>query len=349
MLALSAFASYTSMNYTAIQELLKTPQKIVITTHRNPDGDAIGSSLGLYHFLHSMGHDVQVVVPNPYPRFLQWMPGNETVIAYEVKEEEATKVTNDAQIIFSLDYNALHRMESYGDVVAEATAIKILIDHHQEPQDFPDHSLSDTSASSTAQLVYEFIEGLGETKRVNKDIAICLYTGIMTDTGSFRFSSTTARTHRIVADLMETGMEPVYIHQNISDTNTLDRLRLKGYALTEKLVFRPKYHTAYISLTLGELNQFNFRKGDTEGLVNYALSIEGVSFAILFTEDEQKVKISFRSKGTFNVNKFARAHFEGGGHNNAAGGRSRVNMKDTILMVENLLPEYKEELEQAEK
>ena len=227
---------------------------------------------------------------------------------------------------------------------SEATFI--MIDHHQEPANYADYTYSDTSMSSTCEMVYHFIERLRAKNKITPEIASCLYTGIMTDTGSFRFSSTTPNTHRVVADLIEKGAENSKIHQDVFDTNSESRLQLLGVALQNLKVNR-QFRTAYITISQEELDAHNFKKGDTEGFVNYGLSLDGIVFAAIFIENKQEgiIKISFRSKGDFSVNTFARAHFNGGGHNNAAGGRSEMSMNDTIVEFNKLLPEYKEQLQ----
>lgn len=325
-----------------IKSLLAHPKKIVITTHSSPDGDAIGSSLALYHLFARLGHSVTVITPNSYPDFLHWLPGNNSVVEYELQKEKAKTITLGADIIFCLDYNALHRMDEYGTVAGSSKAVKFIIDHHQQPDNYAKYILSVPSACATAELVFEFMEMIGVAHFLDKDIAACLYTGILTDSGSFRFPSTTAKTHRIVSALIETGIHHDEIYNRIFDSYSFDRLKLIGYALLEKLVVFPEYRTALISLTIEERKRFNHKKGDTEGLVNYGLSVEGVNFAILLIEKKDRIKISFRSKGNFSVNEFARAHFEGGGHINAAGGKSMLTLKETIDKIVGLLPKYKE-------
>ncbi len=325
-----------------IQELLKTPQKILITTHKSPDGDAIGSSLGLAGVLKQLGHSVNVVVPDAYPKFLAWMEGIEMIHVFEDDAKAANELASEAHVIFCLDYNTFGRIGDYAPAIEKANAIKLLIDHHQQPDDFPNYLKSDTLASSTCELVYDFIEEIEAQQYINKGIAECLYSGIVTDTGSFRFSSTSPKTMRIAAGLMEKGVEVDQLYIKLFDNNRLDRLRLMGYTLSEKLKLKKEFNTAYISLSVDELDRFNFERGDTEGLVNYGLSIEGVKFAAFFREskDSDYIRISFRSKGTFNVNEFARAHFNGGGHINAAGGRSDLSLQDTIIKFEALLEDY---------
>lgn len=329
-----------------IKKLLATPQNIVIIPHRNPDGDAIGSSLALYHFLKKK-HYVTVAAPNDYPEFLKWMPSSDEVKLFDKQNKQSKRALDGASIVFLLDFNALHRI---GDDMQKTVELFkgtfIMIDHHQEPDtSISDYIYSDTSICSTAQMVYHFLEMLDEVDKIDKDIASCLYAGIMTDTGSFRFPSTTSTTHRIIADLIDKGAKNAQIHNNIYDVNSYGRLQLLGRALSN-LKIEEKYRTAYITLSQAELNEFNFQKGDTEGVVNYALSLKGIIFAAIFIEDvEQKIiKMSLRSKGKFSVNKFARAHFNGGGHDNAAGGRSETTLEETVTNFVNLLPNYADEL-----
>ena len=326
------------------KNLINQSEKIVITTHQSPDGDAIGSSMAMYHYLLAKGKDVTIVVPNEYPEFLHWMQGDETIIVYESQAVQARKFIREADLIFSLDYNILSRTYVMESALTKAKAPFILIDHHQQPGDYPEVSFSDTSSCSTAQLVYNFIDKMGDKNLINIPIAEGIYCGIMTDSGSFRFDNVKPETHRIVADLIEKGLKHDKIHQLIYDTNSMDRLRLLGYALSEKLIVKKDLHTAIITLTQKELERFNFQPGDTEGIVNYALSIKGVKFAIFGREGANKIKISFRSKGQFNVNKFARAHFNGGGHNNAAGGVLFDTMDVFMQKIDEVIKDHKEEL-----
>ena len=322
-----------------LKELLAEPKKIVITTHRGPDGDAMGSSLGLYNYLKQKGHQVQIITPNDYPSFLYWMKGNNHVIQFVKEPEASERITLEAEIIFCLDFNTLSRIDKFAPIVEQAKAFKVLIDHHQQPDEF-DFTLSDTSASSTAQLVYEFIDMFGDIDFIDQDIAECLYVGIMTDTGNFRFPSVTAKTHEIVAFLISKGAKHDKVYDLVHDNNSVNRLKLLGYCLNEKLEVLPDYSTAIISLTSDELNRFQYQKGDTEGVVNYALSIEGISVAAFFVEREGIVKISFRSKGSFSVNQLARDHFNGGGHINAAGGVYGTKVKEAIEKFKSILPNY---------
>jgi len=326
-----------------IKELLATPQNIVIVPHRNPDGDAIGASLAVYHFLKNKGHNATVVSPNDYPAFLKWLPDSKEGFKFDVQNRQSKSCIDEASIIFLLDFNALHRvgsdMENY---LQNYAGTFIMIDHHQQPDDIAKYLYSDTSICSTCQMVYHFFEMLDEVTSINADIASCLYTGIMTDTGSFRFPSTTSTTHRIIADLIDKGANNAKIHNNVYDTNSYGRLQLLGRALINLEVIE-KLNTAYITLSQDELNEFNYEKGDTEGVVNYALSLKGVIFAAIFIEDveQQIIKISLRSKGSFSVNKFSREHFDGGGHDNAAGGKSELSLEETVKKFIKVLPNYK--------
>ena len=325
--------------FNKLKELLAEPKKIVITTHRGPDGDAMGSSLGLYNYLIQKGHQVQVITPNDYPSFLNWMKGNNHVIQFVKEPEAAERITSDAEIIFCLDFNTLSRIGAFANVVEQTKAFKVLIDHHQQPDEF-DFTLSDTTACSTAQLIYEFLDMFGDLDSINQDIAECLYAGIMTDTGNFRFPSVTAKTHEIVASLITRGAQHYKVYDLINENNSVNRLNLLGYCLNKKLEVLPDYATAIISLNCDELNRFQYQKGDTEGIVNYALSIEGVSLAAFFVEREGIVKISFRSKGDFSVNQLARDHFNGGGHINAAGGAYGKKVEEAIEKFRSILPDY---------
>jgi phosphoesterase RecJ-like protein len=331
-----------------IKALLSTPKNMVIVPHRNPDGDAMGSTLGLYHYLKTYNHNVIVIAPNDYPDFLKWLPGDDTVLKFETQQDESKTLIDKADLLFMLDFNALHRVGgSMSEVLEASSATKLMIDHHQQPDDFAKYTYSDTTMSSTCEMVYNFIEMLGDTDRIDTAIATCLYVGIMTDTGSFRFPATTSRTHQVIGNLIDKGADNTQIHNNIYDTNSYSRLQLLGRAM-QNLKVIPEFRTAYITLSQSELDEFNFKKGDTEGFVNYALSLKGIIFAAIFIESHQDsiIKISLRSKGEFSVNEFSRAHFSGGGHTNAAGGRSEIDMISTIDEFISILPQYKQELSQ---
>lgn len=329
------------MNIKEISKEIDQSSNIVITTHKSPDGDAVGSSLGLYHYLKNSGKNVVVIVPDAFPDFLKWMALSDDIIYFDKSKDIAEQYIQKSDLIFSLDYNSLSRIGDLGDLIGETAATKIVIDHHQNPQEFANHYYVDTNCCSTAQLIYEFIDELGQLSSLTKDIAECLYCGIMTDTGSFRFPSTTAKTHQIIAHCIELGAEGSRIHENVYDTYSENRLRLLGYALTHKMKVFPALNAAYISLSQKELKDYDFKKGDTEGLVNYPLSIDGISFVALITEKESDVSMSFRSKGDMYVNEFANTHFQGGGHIYAAGGKSDLSLEDTIAKFEELIQKFK--------
>ena len=322
----------------AIQSLLATPKKIAIIPHRNPDGDAMGSTLGLYHFLTKNNHQATVISPNEFPDFLAWLPGSETVQTFEKDKENCTKILEEADIIFTLDFNAFHRVGEMEKVLEVLETTYIMIDHHQKPDDYAAYTYSDTSFGSTCEMVYNFISFLDQKDQIDKTIGTCIYTGILTDSGSFRFPNTTGNTHRIVAELIDLGVENTAIPNLLFDNSSYNRLQLLGKAL-QNLKVIPEHKTSYITLNQDELNNFNYVKGDTEGIVNYGLSIKGIQFTAIFIEnkDEKIIKISFRSQGGFDVNEFARANFNGGGHRNAAGGRSEASMDETIKKFENLV------------
>ena len=331
-----------------LKQLLHNPTKVVIVPHKNPDGDAMGSTLALYHYLRKYNHDARVIAPNDYPEFLKWLPGDNLVLIHENTPEESEALIKEATLIFTLDFNVLNRSGEMTEALENSSATKIMIDHHQQPDDYAKYTYSDVNMSSTCEMVYNFIEFLGDLDKIDADIATCLYTGIMTDTGSFRFPSTTQRTHEIVGNLIEKGANNAQIHNNVYDTNSYNRLQLLGRAM-QNLKVIPELHTAYIWLSQADLNEFNFKKGDTEGFVNYGLSLKDIVFAAIFIENEQEgiVKVSLRSKGSFSVNQFSRAHFNGGGHDNAAGGRSDESLHETIDKFISILPQYKEKLSQA--
>jgi len=328
-----------------IKEIFGEPCKVAIIMHRSPDGDAVGSSLGVKHYLEKLGHTVSVLSPNAYPEFLKWMPGNKSVIDFEKTPSLANQALAKAELIIFLDFNSLKRIGGLDKAVNKSKAFRLVIDHHPQPENFADIAFHDSGASSTAELVYDFITILGDNKKIHKDIANCLYAGIMTDTGSFRFASTTPHTHDVVAQLMRHGAEATKIHRFIDDNNRDIRLRLLGYGVLEKMKIFPDFATGFITLTQSELKRFDYKDGDTEGLVNEPISVKGIVFSALFTEQQDgEIKISFRSKDKFDVNQFARKHFNGGGHINAAGGKSDLSMDETILQFLNLLSDYKKEL-----
>jgi len=326
-----------------IKQILSTTKKVVITTHKSPDGDAIGASLALYQYLKKRNKEVAVIVPDAFPEFLNWMSGSSTIIYYDTQNELAEQLLESADLIFALDYNGLERIGDLSNPVSKSKAYKIVIDHHQDPQEFANHYIVDSNCCSTSQLIYEFIENLDDLLLLDKELGACIYCGIMTDTGSFRYPSTTSKTFQIISNLVALGVDGSKIHERVYDTYSEHRLRLIGYALTEKMKVFPELKSAYISLSQKELSQFNFKKGDTEGLVNYMLSINGIKFAILITEKVDNISLSFRSKEDFFVNKIANQHFNGGGHIYAAGGMLEIPLEDAIKKVESVIHQYQKQ------
>lgn len=323
-------------------ELLSKPRKIVITTHHKPDGDAMGSSLGLYNFLIQKGHHVNVITPSDYPLFLHWLPGNEEVIIYTEQPGLSADLVQEAEVIFCLDFNALGRIRDLGEWVKLSKAVKIMIDHHLEPEDFDDYRYWNINACATAQLVYGFItSGLNSAKLINKDVATCLYTGILTDSKSFTLPNTTAEVHRIVADLIEAGAVNSRIYELVYNNSSESRLRFLGYCLKEKLEVLHEYNTAIISITKDELEMYDTITGDTEGIVNYGLSITGIRLAALMVERPDMVKMSLRSTGEFPANEICKKYFNGGGHRNASGGQSDDTLENVVSKFKSILPEYK--------
>jgi len=313
-------------------ELLSKNQDIVILPHRNPDGDAMGSALGLSAFLRKMGHKTKVIAPNEFPDFLAWLPDSDKVKIFENRPKKATEILRKADLIFTLDFNALHRAGTQMEnVLKELKVPFFMIDHHENPEDYATYIFSDTSYGSTCEMIYHFIDQLGCLNQIDKQIASCLYAGIVTDSGSFKYPKTTSTTHRVVANLLDKGIENTKIHNLLFDNNSHNKLKLLGKALENLKVF-PELKTAYIWLSKTELNAFNFQKGDTEGIVNYPLTIKGIVFSVIFIENyhEQIIKMSFRSQGDFDVNRFAQKYFNGGGHKNAAGGSSKKAMEQCI-------------------
>ena len=321
-----------------LTELLATPKKIAIIPHRSPDGDAMGSTLGMYHFLLKLNHQPVVIAPNDFPNFLNWLPASETVLVYENEKEKVTKILQEQELIFTLDFNALHRTGEMENVLNKLNVPMVMIDHHQLPDAYAKYTYSDTAFGSTCEMVYNFIGFLNQKSLLDKTIATCLYTGILTDSGGFRYPKTTGTTHRIAAEFIDLGIDNSEIPNLLFDNNSYDRLQLLGRALQNMKVI-PELKTAYISLSQKELDEFNYVKGDTEGIVNYGLTIKGINFAAIFIEnrDEKIVKISFRSQGSFDVNQFAREHFSGGGHINAAGGKSEDTLTKTIEKFESII------------
>ena len=325
----------------SLQALLDKRPIITIIPHTSPDGDAIGSTLGLYHFLKNQGHDVQVIAPTDFPDFLKWMPGADRILIYPDQESRAEQRIADSSLIFTLDFNNLLRAKPLTSFLQKALATFVMIDHHQQPDTYATITYSDEKASSTCELIYNTIVSLGSQEAINQTIATCLYTGIMTDTGGFRFSMTSPQTHRVAAVLLEKGANCAQIASDVLDSYSIDRLQLLGTVL-DGLTYLKEYKTAYMSVSSKILKQFNFRKGDTEGFVNYGLRIKEAELAVIFIENEEDnlIKISFRSKTSLDVNLLARTYFNGGGHINAAGGSMSISLEDTIAYFLEVLPKF---------
>ena len=325
----------------SLQALLDKRPIITIIPHTSPDGDAIGSTLGLYHFLKNQGHDVQVIAPTDFPDFLKWMPEADQILIYPDQESRAEQRIADSSLIFTLDFNNLLRAKPLTSFLQKALATFVMIDHHQQPDTYATITYSDEKASSTCELIYNTIVSLGSQEAINQTIATCLYTGIMTDTGGFRFSMTSPQTHRVAAVLLEKGANCAQIASEVLDSYSIDRLQLLGTVL-DGLTYLKEYKTAYMSVSSKILKQFNFRKGDTEGFVNYGLRIKEAELAVIFIENEEDnlIKISFRSKTNLDVNLLARMYFNGGGHINAAGGSMSISLEDTIAYFLEVLPKF---------
>ncbi|SFF10926.1 DHH family phosphoesterase [Thermoflexibacter ruber] len=333
-------------NIEELKRILSSPKKVVIIPHQKPDADALGSCLALKGYLNKLQHEVQVISPTDYPQFLAWMPENESVLMCEsYKETICKQIILQADVIFCLDYSDLARIAPLDTWVSQASAIKVMIDHHIDRKAFAQFELWKPEAAATAELVYDFILLMGDEALIDIPIAECIYAGILTDTGSFKYPSTSSKIHRIVAKLIDIGINHSKIHHYIYDTNSENRLRLIGFALKERLTILREYRTAYFALSSADLRNHYYQTGDTEGLVNYALSLEGIIFAAILIEDIDKIKLSFRSIGDFSVNDLARIHFSGGGHKNAAGGRvNNAKLEEVVQQFVSILPNYKEQL-----
>lgn len=327
--------------YKQIEAEIMQASNIIITAHKSADGDSIGSSLGLLYFIEKLGRKAVVCHPDKAPDFLSFLDLSSIVLMSD-EPEKVTQLFQQADLIFCLDYNATDRVGAEMQVLLEAAACKkILIDHHLNPQEFPEIVVSDITASSTAQLIAELIEQSGHAAMLDEKTGTPLYVGILTDTGSFRFSSVLPRTHEILAKLLAAGVKHHLIHEALNDTNTASRLRLQGFAMSEKMEILDAYQVAVIPLSKEELEKYHYKKGDTDSLANLALSIKGMKAAIVFSERDGIIKISFRSKGKENpVNVLASEHFEGGGHANAAGGMSMLSVQDTLDKIKRLVPDY---------
>lgn len=327
-LAVRLFIFAPMPDYALLKEKITDAKSAVILTHRKPDGDAMGSSLALWHFLKQIGLDVQVITPTDYPENLHWLPGNDSVLEYPKDTETAARLIDETDLLFCLDFNALSRIEDMGGLARESKSYKVLVDHHQQPEDFADWAYSDTGASSTCELIYDVIVGLGG--ELTYDIAVNLYTGILTDTGSFQFSATTAKVHRISADLIELGVKPEVVYELIYNSFRKNVLQFYGYCLDRRMRLIHSDEVAYMALSMNDMQRFHIGTGGTEGLVNFPMKISSVKMSALFKEDKDRIKISFRSKGDIDVNKIAREHFNGGGHINASGGAWFGSLEEAV-------------------
>jgi len=323
-----------------IRQWLERSEKVAILTHTNPDGDAIGSSLALALALVTKGIDAQVVIPDGLPDFLRWLPGIERSTTFAYKREKATGIIREADLIFCLDFNDPKRLNGVEEQLVQSEAKTILIDHHEDLICFADICISETWRGSVGEMIYLFLKEVFTENPINNEIATCLYVAIMTDTGNFNYASSYPEIFQIVGELMKYDLEKDKIYSQVYDAFSEERMRLLGYCLQEKMVVLPEYHTAYISLTQEELQRFNHRKGDTEGFVNVPFSVKGIKLTALFVEKPDRIKVSFRSRGSFPVNRIATDHYQGGGHINAAGGDSFLSMEETLRNFENLLTEY---------
>ena len=339
----SGLKLYNDVEVERLKAKLENCGSIVITTHQNPDGDAMGSSLAIYNILSKLGKTAKVIVPNAFDQFLSWLPGTPDVIDGTAKQAEAAQAIADADLIFCLDYSAMRRIGDLDPLVSAATAEKVLIDHHLDPEDFATYNFHVAGLSSTAELVYRLCLQLGYQSLMDKDFAECIYTGLMTDTGSFRFSTTTPEVHLIAADLIRLGIDVGHIHNLIYDNHSEKRMRFLGFMLYKKLKVLPEYKTAYLCVSRSEGQRFDLGPGDTEGLVNYALSLKGINFGVLLKASDRGTKLSFRSIGQFPCNDFA-SHFNGGGHYNASGGKVNLNIHETEEKFVKLLEQYKDAL-----
>ena len=327
-----------------IKSLLSNKKDIVIIPHKNPDGDAIGASTGLKNYFDNFNHNVKIITPNRFPDFLSWMDPDNQIRIFSEDESCIQKIIN-ADIIFTLDFNNLVRISSMKEQVEKSNAIIIMIDHHENPSNYADFMYSVPEMSSTCEMIYHFIDKLGDKDKIDKKIAKSLYAGIMTDTGSFKFPSTTHVTHKVVSNLLKTGISHFEIHNQIYDNNKPERIQLLSFALSQIKIIED-LNTCYISLSQKNLDKFNYEKGDTEGIVNYGLSIKNIKFAVIFMENsnEKVIRISLRSRGNFNVNEFSKNIFGGGGHKNAAGAISKKTLSKTIDYFLKSLNNYKEQL-----
>ncbi|MEL6972836.1 MAG: bifunctional oligoribonuclease/PAP phosphatase NrnA [Bacteroidota bacterium] len=331
-------------NLAQLKQLLSMPQDVVIVTHRNPDGDAIGSSLGLSLFLQRDAHNVKVIAPSEYPDFFAWMPQADDILIHDNEAEDVERAISRATIIFCLDFNSLDRIDKTGELVAETRCPKVMIDHHLFPEPFADYVLSETSASSTCELIYDFIHLMGMESELDQVIGECLFTGILTDTGSFKYSNS-PKLFRTVAHLLEVGVDDLKLQDLIFNSMEEKQLRILGHCLYNRMEILPEFQTGIITLTKEDYAYFDIQRGDTEGVVNFLLKLRNVKLAAFIHEQPKIVKLSLRSKGDIDVQEMAKRHFRGGGHKNAAGGASFHNLAITVRRFKEILPEYQRQLQ----
>jgi bifunctional oligoribonuclease and PAP phosphatase NrnA len=328
--------------FTSLRELLTTRrQKVLLVTHENPDGDAIGSAVGLGEVLQNFGHEVKIIVPNDYPSFLQWFSSKLEILIYDRQKKKSNALLEDAEVLVCLDFNEAKRAARMKKKLEKFSKVKVLIDHHPNPTPFCDYMVSEPDYSSTAELVFDVIQRIHLGKYMNHDAAEALFAGIMTDTGSFSHNISRAKTFRTAAKLMEWAINTEKIHSAVYHNFSVNRMKLLGHCLNRKMDVLPEYRTAIIWLSQDELQEYDFQPGDTEGFVNYPLSINNIVFSALFMEKKDHVKVSFRSKGNFPVNEFSRDHFSGGGHRNAAGGETKLSLTESVERFKQLLTDYK--------
>ncbi|GAB6012309.1 DHH family phosphoesterase [Viscerimonas tarda] len=329
-----------------VADLLDKYDKIVIVTHVSPDGDAIGSSLGLFHYLNDLGSEVTIITPNSFPDFLKWMKDAKDILNFEKYPDYAKKLIEDAELIFCLDFNVLKRISGLGNLVENAKAKKVLIDHHPDPADFCDVTISYPQISSTSELIFRLICRMGDFDAISREGAEAIYAGMMTDTGGFTYNSNNEEIYYIIGQLLRKGIDKDQIYARVYHNYSADRFRMLGFILSERMKVYPGFNTAFMWLRKEEQSSYNAKKGDTEGFVNIPLSIQHIVFSVFMREDDGLIKISFRSSGSFPCNAFASQYFNGGGHLNASGGEYYGSLDDAISIFEKALPEYINQLKQ---
>ena len=326
------------------QKEIDKAEKIVIVVHVGPDGDAMGSSLGLWHYLMTIEKEPTIIVPTAFPSFLSWMPGAENVLVYETNQHKCEEIIENTDLIFTLDFNVPSRLAKLEKAVMASKAPIILVDHHLHPGDFARVTISYPEIASTSELVFRLICRMGDFSKINLASAECIYTGMMTDTGAFTYNSNKQEIYTIISELIKIGVDKDDIYRKVFNNSSADRLRMTGYALFHKMKLYPEYQAALITLSSEELEQFNYQTGDTEGLVNMPLSVSGIVFSVFMREDTDKIKVSLRSQGTFPANKFSAENFNGGGHLNAAGGECYSSMEQAVEIFEKALPNFQKYL-----